>query len=217
MLDLYEISAKYGTDKQIKKHGYVKYYKKWLEHLKNDNLKLLEIGIERGRSHLMWKDYLPHSTIYGIDIDNGCKSIEQDRIVVEIGDSNDVNFVNNFFIKYNDFDVIIDDGGHTSNNQIKNFELFFPHVIPGGLYIVEDLHTSYWEAFTKKHEKTCVSYLSDLVEIINGNGKVYLDGSGEMGNANMEDIIRTTPNLNYYEANIESITFYKSICFIQKR
>lgn len=217
MQNLYEISEKYGTDKQIKKHGYVKYYKKWLDSIKNNNLKLLEIGVEKGRSHLMWKDYMPNSIIYGIDIVNDCLKFNQDRIHIEIGSSTDKIFSDNFYTKNGPFDIIIDDGCHCSYSQIKTFELYFPYVVNGGLYIIEDLHTSYWEGFTSKNEKTCVSYLRDLVEIINGNGKIYLDGSGEMGNANMDDIIRTNTNLNYYEINIESITFYKSLCFIQKR
>lgn len=216
-MSLNDFAAKYGTDKQIKKHGYVKYYEKWLDHLKNENIKLLEIGVERGRSHLMWKDYLPNATIYGIDIDPGCLGIKQNRIHVEVGSSADEAFSNKFCYEHGPFDVIIDDGCHCSNAQIKTFELFFQHVKNGGLYVVEDLHTSYWEAFTPKHEKSCVSYLQDLIATINGNGKVYLDGSGELGNANMEDIIRIVPNLDYYEAHIESMTFYKSLCFIKKR
>jgi hypothetical protein len=216
-MNLNDCAAKYGTDKQIKKHGYVKYYEKWLEVKRNDKIKLLEIGVERGRSHLMWKDYMPNAMIYGLDIDAGCLAIKQDRIHIEVGSSTNDNFSNKFCYTNGPFDVIIDDGCHCSSAQIKTFELFFQHVIKGGLYIVEDLHTSYWKDFTPLGEKTCVSYLRDLVETINGDGKVYLDGSGELGNANMDDIIKTVPNLNYYETNIESITFYKSLCFIQKR
>lgn len=214
---LNDIATYYTTDKCIKKHGYVKYYEKFLEPMRNDNLKFLEIGIERGRSHLMWKDYLPNSTIYGIDIDPSCRAIQQDRIVVEIGNSIDENFTNNFFSKYDNFDVIIDDGSHASASQIKTFETFFPHLKPGGLYFLEDLHSSYWKIFTSPNEMSCVTYLRGLVENIMGQGKVYMDGSGEMGNANMDDIIRTNPNLDYYEKWIESITFYKSLCVMHKR
>ena len=163
-MKLNDYAVKYGTDKQIDKHGYVKYYEQWLEHKRNDKIKLLEIGVQEGRSHLMWKDYMPNAMIYGIDIDNRCSTIKQDRVYIEIGDSSDKLFSNNFCFKNGPFNVIIDDGGHYSKAQIKTFEIFFPHVVSGGLYVIEDLHTSYWREFTSKNEKSCISYLRELVD-----------------------------------------------------
>jgi len=68
------------------------------------------------------------------------------------------------------FDIVIDDGSHISQHQIKTFEYCFIHCVkPGGLYIVEDLQTSFygpphWGSTPQAQDarQTMAQYLSDL-------------------------------------------------------
>ena len=136
---LNELAIKYGTDKMLSKHGYVREYAKLFSKFENDNVKLLEIGVREGWSHQMWYDYFQNGTIYGIDIDTNCKSIENDRIKIEIGDQGDTGFINQYCVANGPFEIIIDDGSHMIKHQILCFNELFKYVKSGGYYIIEEL------------------------------------------------------------------------------
>lgn len=138
---LRELAKKLGTDKL--QHGYIPYYAWHLPAAANVD-KLLEIGIAKGASALMWKEYYPYSKLFYIDLfgdqvnhvspqwclDNG--------IHPYIGDQANVDFLKQITTK---FDIIIDDGSHNSDQQLISFKhLFEENLNAGGLYVVEDLH-----------------------------------------------------------------------------
>ncbi|HEY2766460.1 MAG TPA: hypothetical protein VGJ13_20985 [Pseudonocardiaceae bacterium] len=69
-------------------------------------------------------------------------------------------------------DIVIDDGSHISKHVIGSFDALFPHVRPGGLYVIEDLQMSYWPSFGGSEEPqpgttTRVGMLKDLVDGLN--------------------------------------------------
>ena len=60
------------------------------------------------------------------------------------GDQGDAQFLNSMARELGPFDIIIDDGSHMSHHIIASLNALFPHVRPGGMYVVEDLATAYW-------------------------------------------------------------------------
>lgn len=125
---------------------YFPIYERYLNRFAEKNVTYLEIGVQQGGSLDMMKQYLgPESIIVGIDIDPAAKGAAQHGHKIFIGDQANVDFLNSVIDEVKNFDIIIDDGGHTSNQQIKSFNTLFPKLNYGGVYIVEDLHCSqYW-------------------------------------------------------------------------
>jgi hypothetical protein len=100
---------------------------------------LLEIGIAGGGSLDMWRQFLgPGSDLYGVDIDPECRRPE--GVTVFIGDQADPAFWQRFRAEAPPLDIVIDDGGHTPEQQRVTLEGLLPHLRPGGIYICEDVH-----------------------------------------------------------------------------
>lgn len=109
---------------------------------------IVEFGVLHGGSLQMWKHYFGRSArIVGVDINPLCQDLEEDQIEIVIGDQDDRNFLRALKEKTGPVDVLIEDGGHQMTQQIATFKEMFPALKSGGIYLVEDLHTSYWEEF----------------------------------------------------------------------
>ena len=149
---LTEIANRYALDKGTtipndgKHHGprlnFTLVYEKWMDSIRNDVKKIVEIGVENGNSLKMWSEYFPKAKIYGIDIND--KSIyNTDRITCYQCDQSDSNkLLKTMDLIGNDVDVIIDDGSHVVSHQQTTLAQLFPYVKRGGMFWVEDLHTS---------------------------------------------------------------------------
>ena len=136
-----------GTDKSSAGHGYTAVYAPLLDHLRErDNVRLLEIGVWEGASLEMWAQWLPNATIIGVDIDlSRCRIAESERVRVAQGDTMDAEFLASLITDFGPFDVVIDDGAHLVTHHRPAFDALWPYVRPDGYYIIEDLHTYYWE------------------------------------------------------------------------
>lgn len=145
----------------IKVQNYFEVYETFLSSRRDMPLKLLEIGIEKGGSLAMWKKYLPNASIVGIDILQGCKQREREGIKVYIGDQSDPLLLSNVISNEAPFDIIIDDGGHHTNELIGSFMRLFPYLRTDGLYIVEDLHTCFMPEFDS-HLPTFMTFAASL-------------------------------------------------------
>ena len=149
MKTLKELTIKYDVDQL--ELGYTPYYASLFEDKRNDISKVLEIGVETGRSHRLWLEYFPNATIYGFDIFKfGVEEFHRlqegnpylDRSIMFEGDQESVDDLEEFLsIHGEDFDIIIDDGGHTMRQQQISLGVLFDAVKSGGYYIIEDLHT----------------------------------------------------------------------------
>ena len=107
-------------------------------------VRILEIGIYSGGSLGMWKSYFgPKCTVYGVDIEPSCKSYESDSVKVFIGDQSDRKFWERFRKEAPPIDIVVDDGGHLTHQQVITFEEVFPHMRPGGVFLCEDLQGRY--------------------------------------------------------------------------
>lgn len=129
-------------------HSYTRHYDRHLSHLRDKKIKILEIGVFRGASLLLWKHAFPKALVYGIDKNTAIWQLflkGQKRIKVFVGRQEDEKFLAEQVIPAGPFDVIIDDGGHMPEQQLPTFRNLWPHLNEGGQYILEDLHGNYWK------------------------------------------------------------------------
>ncbi|MEO5816203.1 MAG: class I SAM-dependent methyltransferase [Gemmatimonadaceae bacterium] len=103
------------------------------------DVSLVEIGIYSGGSLEMWKDYLgPTATIHGVDVEEACRVYDDGQTRVHIGDQADRVFWQRFRKDVPQLDIVVDDGGHTPEQQIVTLEELLPHLKPGGVFLCED-------------------------------------------------------------------------------
>jgi hypothetical protein len=101
---------------------------------------IVEVGIYSGGSLRMWKDYFGEQCkVYGVDIVNECKNYENDHTRIFIGDQESRSFWKSFRDKVPCVDILVDDGGHLTEQQIVTLEEVLPHLSPGGVYLCEDV------------------------------------------------------------------------------
>lgn len=147
--ELKPIAQKYATDK-TGHHDYTPIYHSYFKELRGKEITLLEGGIggysfpDRGGGSLkMWAEYFPKGKIHGFDIYD--KSALKGRFTIHNGSQDDKVFLNSLINHIGAPDIIIDDASHISPLTIETFQILFPRLKSGGIYVVEDCHTSYWE------------------------------------------------------------------------
>ncbi|MDP4026001.1 class I SAM-dependent methyltransferase [Methylobacterium sp. NEAU 140] len=139
--------------------------------LRNTPMNLLEIGVQNGGSLEIWSEYLPEgSYITGIDIDPQVRDLKFENANVRafVQDATDENGIDNL-LQHQDFDIIIDDGSHICSHVKNTFKILFRRLKPGGKYIIEDLHTSYFESFEGGYLKpgSSLEWIKSFVDILN--------------------------------------------------
>jgi len=160
------------NDKRVidKWHHYFEVYERHFSKYRNKEIVLLEIGTFQGGSLQMWKHYFgDKAKIYGIDINPDCKQVEEENIQIFIGSQSDRNFLRNVIKDMPPIDILIDDGGHTMQQQIVSFEELFDHIKPDGVYLCEDLHTSYWDTYGGGYKLpgNFIEYSKELIDKLN--------------------------------------------------
>lgn len=130
-------------------HHYIEIYESHLARFRGTDFRMLEIGVQRGGSIEMWREYFgPAATIYGIDIDPKCKRFDGIAGQIRIGSQDDPGFLKAVIAEMGGVDVIIDDGSHDSQHIKSSFDVLFPLLSDGGVYVVEDLHCAYWPHYS---------------------------------------------------------------------
>ncbi len=169
----------WGTDKAKGHHAYTPHYARHLRGRRRKVRCVLEIGIggydlaEGGHSLLMWRSYFPNATIYGLDIHE--KRIDAPRVVVLQGDQSDPDSLLEAIKDCPPFDLIVDDGSHIASHIVTTFETLYPLLSPGGLYVIEDMHTAYlpeFEGGPPGTDGTSVVLVKSLLDDLNVNGRV---------------------------------------------
>ena len=168
-LDNYFRDYLHRTDDKVmtKMDHYLDVYHRLLAPWRSQDISFLEIGIWKGGSIKMWQDYFgAESRLTFLDIDPACKAFEVPGLTVEIADQSDGIFLQDVATKHGPFDIIIDDGGHKMHQQIASFNALWPRLSDGGLYVVEDTHTSYWPGFGGgfRAQKSFVEFSKDLID-----------------------------------------------------
>ena len=175
MDELTLLANKYKTDKgildtkEIMSHNYTEYYYEHWKDIRNSIKNVLEIGIGAELTHTkhasslkMMRDFFPNAHIYGMDVQERCL-IQEDRITTYLCKQEDKEELSKL-LTGTEFDIIIDDGGHNTILQQISLGCLFRFVKSGGMYIVEDLHTSVWGnwGLPANHEHCCLNVLKKL-------------------------------------------------------
>lgn len=139
----------YETDKTLMPH-YLLNYEKFFPDLAEKEIKLLELGVNYGGSLKMWRDYFEKGLIVGIDINNIDIEDPTGRIKFYSGLQEDEKLLDKVSAECapEGFDIIIDDCSHIGSLSQKSFwYLFENHLKPGGIYVIEDWGTGYWDSW----------------------------------------------------------------------
>ena len=183
--DLSELAARFGSDKWGGR-WYTPHYQKHFEPYREQAVKVLEIGVggyespdAGGESLLMWKHYFRRGLIYGLDI-VAKTGVDESRLHVLQGDQGDARFLDSMARELGPFDIVIDDGSHIAHHIITSFNALFPHVRPGGLYVVEDLAMAYWPGWGGGSDPSAQYKSIDLIrDLLDGLHHQELIGSGD--------------------------------------
>lgn len=154
MMTLDEIALAHGTDKASshpnKGHGYANHYAHFFEPLRDQPIKLLEIGVGGGESIKSWLDYFSEARVFGVDIVHDTNQWNtpnvpgHPRYTFCTGDQTDKTLWKCFMVDFGcDWDIVIDDGGHMADQIQISFAGIWPYLKSGGFYCVEDLGVSY--------------------------------------------------------------------------
>lgn len=139
----------YDTDKAEHPH-YLRRYEEYLRPLLDKEVRLLELGVYKGGSLFLWRDYLERGVIVGLDLNPVKLDDPSGRIRVYQGMQQDRALLDRIANENapEGFDVIIDDCSHIGElTRISFWHLFDNHLKPGGLYVIEDWSASYWDTF----------------------------------------------------------------------
>jgi hypothetical protein len=145
-----------AADTKWNARDYAARYERYFAAIRNEPIKLLEIGIggyedprSGGDSLRTWKRYFPNASIFGIDIADK-RAHDEDRIRTFQGSQDDPEFLRHVIGQIGRPDIIIDDGSHRNDHVIKSFKLLFPYLNEShGIYVVEDTQFSYVPSIDK--------------------------------------------------------------------
>ncbi|MEM8895040.1 MAG: class I SAM-dependent methyltransferase [Bacteroidota bacterium] len=182
---------------------YFDIYDRHFSRFRDKEITILEIGVSHGGSLQMWKHYFGNKAkIYGVDINPKCKEFEEENIEIFIGSQSDRNFLRQIVKSIPEVDILIDDGGHTMKQQIVSYEELFGHIKKDGVYLCEDLHTSYWLKFGGGHKRrnTFIEYSKDFIDYLNAFHSE-----------------QNSLKVNSFSRSVDSIHYYDSIMVIEKR
>jgi SAM-dependent methyltransferase len=201
------------TDKGIS--GYLLNYEKYFSKIRRKKRKILELGINKGGSLLLWHHYFPQGDIVGLDI-NKVELPTMERLFVYQGEQQDPEVIENICKIHGSFDIIIDDASHMGNLTAESFKLLFDkHLLSGGVYVIEDWGTGYWETWPdgksfsghhvvdnnfKSHESGMVGFSKQLIDCL-----AHLD------------IEKDEKTFSVLTKNIFSIEFLPGQIFITKK
>jgi hypothetical protein len=207
--NLHLLAYLYGTDK-LGYHNYIQHYERHFKSLRKAKINLLEIGVgafdnpnRGGESLRLWKKYFPNARVYGIDIHDK-KNLDEPRIKTFQGSQDDPQFLNWVVGQIGDVNIVIDDGSHQNEHVITSFNVLFPLLAANGLYVVEDIQTSYWSSYGGNsndfHDpKTSMCALKSLVDGLN-----------------FQDFVLEDYKPTYFDQHIVGLHFYHNMAFIQK-
>ena len=222
---LESIANKYSTSKRTDPEciHYLSLYNRYFDRLRHERLNILEIGVKDGESIRLWRDFFTNSSsiITGIDIksSDGIDKIISEIILsgnngirIAIGDQSDENFLASLVKECGVFDIIIDDGSHRVDDQKNTFLfLFETGLSDNGIYVIEDLGTSYWPDYGGGYlrNSTTIEFIKDFIDDI--NYRFHRDRTSYMDIPDKKDI-----SISYLENHIVGMHIHRGICFIEK-
>ena len=198
-MTLTEIGTKFNTDKATY-HRYTDFYDRLLSHLRDDSINFLEIGILNGASLMMWNEYFSAAKIYGADI-NLCTHLDSSKVTTIVANQENEEDL----LKLPDnLHVILDDGGHTMLQQQLTLKVMFKKLLPGGIYILEDLHTSlpgFYNSYESNAYNNTIKLLTDLQ-----NKQLSKDSQYHITSDDFYELLDQIESIEIIENSNQSIT-----------
>jgi hypothetical protein len=175
-MTLDRIGLKHGTDKASNHHNYMPVYERYFEHLRHEPIVLLELGFggyqypdRGGAGAKTWAEYFWNGTIITTDIHKKIIPSVHNIHFYQVG-QNDEACLKEFLSGFEPPTIIIDDASHQCDMTVLSFEILFPVLKPGGIYVIEDCHTSYWPDHGYGggwHENTTMNHFKRLADHLN--------------------------------------------------
>ena len=203
-----EIGKRFSTDKCSKFHDYLRKYELFLQYYKDKSFNLLELGVYRGESLATWNGatggYFTKAHIVGVDIDERCRKFESNAeiIITDLGIEENV-------LRLRDIkpSIIIDDASHFWSHQIMALFLLWDCLPSGGIYIVEDIETSFPNAgFTG-----CDDAIISAYDVCSQIAEVATSGAKLRQNSVFED------EINKIGLDVDMAVFIKGSCVLIKK
>ena len=213
----------------VASHSYQWAYEKYLRPRRCDELKLLEIGLgcnmayspshgaAEGRSIKLWLAFLPKASIGIFEFNEQCvynwfendphdigRDVLDSRVKVTTGNQLNAEDLIKAITTLGPQDVIIDDGGHSNMMQETSLRVLFPHVRPGGVYILEDLQVSFWGVGDKRYGLTMADYISHII-----SGLHFPEHASKLDKELYPGLVELLPL-------IKSVDCFREICVFQK-
>jgi hypothetical protein len=150
---------------------YLDIYERHLSCYRGKPFFFLEIGVFDGGSLDMWRRYFgDEATIVGIDINRECAKRVDPPNIVRVGSQADPLFLQSIIKEFGPPDIVLDDGSHVASHQRASFESIFGSLKNGGLYIIEDMHTSYWTEWEGGYKRSgsAIEYVKQMIDDMHG-------------------------------------------------
>lgn len=147
---------------------YLPVYDRVLARYRGTPIRMLEIGVFKGGSLELWRNYFgPSATIFGIDINPDCATMAEPPNQIRIGSQADPAFLAGVVDEMGGApDIVLDDGSHVASHQVASFKALWPKLKPGGVYIIEDIHSSYWPRWEGGYRRsgTAIDLVKTLID-----------------------------------------------------
>lgn len=164
---LLEIFADNKSEEVHKWHHYIPIYDRYFSRFRGQKVRFLELGVSKGGSLQMWRKYFgDEAIIFGIDINKDCSTYNGKSGQVRIGSQADAEFLESVVREMGGVDIVLDDGSHQMNHIKASLLNLFPKINYGGIYLIEDLHTSYWKNYGGGYntKDNFFNFLFDIVD-----------------------------------------------------
>lgn len=165
-------------ESSLRSHKHTSYfpvYDNVFQRFYGKDVTLLEIGVLNGGSLQMWRKLFgDNARLIGVDLNPSAKQLEAFGFEIFIGDQSDEEFLKGVGDAVGGFDIVIDDGGHTYDQQVVTTAILTQYIRDGGLLLVEDTHTSYMRGFGSKRY-SFINYVKNKIDQINFRSVLLAD------------------------------------------
>ena len=186
-------------------HKWVHFFEAYERHFaryRGRPVRMLEIGVFQGGSLEMWREYFGiDAVLFGVDINPDCAARVDAPTQVRIGSQDDPDFLRSVVAEMGGIDIVLDDGSHIGRHQVASFQTLFPLLEEGGLYAIEDLHSSYWgDGYEGGYQRpgTGIEFLKQMIDDMHAPYHDHAPGT-------------------VAGADIAAMTFHDSMAFLEKR
>jgi hypothetical protein len=199
-ISLEEISKNYHSDKGAVYHNYLDIYEKYFFKYRFSLENFLEIGLWEGESIRMWRDYFTTGNLIGADILD-LSHIQLPNTQIHICDQSNRDDLESLVSKtYKNYDIIIDDGGHMMHQQQITLGTMFKYLKSGGVFVIEDLHTSGNPAYTRPGD-------TDTLQMLHEYKRTQEIKSNCMTDEEIDYLNKNIKELNIESGNVSPIAF----------